>query len=218
MDRLILISILLLSFIYSPFSFAGNTSSIGGQGGISSFNYHCPTNTRVAGIKISYTEVIDDVSFYCRTITSEGKWAHISKQPLSPWTKMVRSGHVTHQKSILCPADTFVGGIAGRTFYSMYTKGLTSITLGCFKSNSSGGKYGSRSDIQVQIGNNNRGEWTGFKICPSGEIAYRGFGRRGVFLDSIALGCKKGTSAPPPRKKVLPTKKKRLNGNLIKGK
>ena len=190
-----------LCSLFTGYSQADNTQRIGGSGGSHSFSYNCATHARIAGIKVAYTEVIDDISFFCRSINHNGTEDILDGLVSGGgnWTIPKRRLEVSrHQDSATCPANTYAVAISGRTYRLGTTEGLSSISLHCARANDQGKQQGEIVEtISVSAGNNNRGRNTGIKICPAKKIARGGFGRRGIFTDSVALRCVSGTPPAP---------------------
>ncbi|WP_460239728.1 hypothetical protein [Aurantivibrio plasticivorans] len=203
-NKLLAVGIALLAIVSSHQVSASQTASIGGSGGVRQFFYTCPKYQRIAGMKVGYTELIDDVSFLCKTIFHNGKHRTGQLPGPSSWTEPMRELRLSrYQETVYCPTDTYVTGVSGNTFHVAGATGFSSLSLHCSRADTNGLRIGSDTVITVSAGNNGRGQRTGTKVCADRKIAHRVFGRRGVFTDSVALRCMSGTK-PAAFNNVLP--------------
>lgn len=167
-----------------------DTLTLGGNGGTADWSLTCPPGKRVTGIFVRYSNVIHTIKFRCTGVASNGTWAANSGM----WTFQTSSDSpnpFSKQEIAGCKTDRLVAGfeVATKSIMTVSEPQLvvSSIVLACHKMNANEAFIGtSQFDSAGAAG----GTWTpGYQYCPTGGVSKGAKGRRGWYLDSMALKC-----------------------------
>lgn len=180
--------------LLSGHAIAADTLPLGGNGGTADWSLNCPLGKRVTGVLVRYSNVIHTIQLRCTGVAADGKWMPSS----GGWTFETSSDSpvpFTKQEIAACNTDRFVAGFRVATKSIVTAAGpqlvLSSIVLACHKLNANEAFVDVANPQQYGIGAGAGGGTLtpGYLYCPTGGASKGAKGRRGWYLDSMALKC-----------------------------
>lgn len=191
---LILFSRLLLS----GQAVAADTLTLGGTGGTADWSRTCSSGKRVTGIEVRFDKgpgnihsPLHKIRLRCRGVTSNGNWANET----SEWTSFTQSGSPVYggwPELALCSTDRFVAGFNVKTKWITTVAGpqlvIMTIAIACNKITSNQAFLMPPQESGIAAGEG-VGWGQGYQYCQTGGISRGAQGRRGWYLDNMALIC-----------------------------
>jgi hypothetical protein len=184
--------ILVNSLFLSQSAFAADTLTLGGNGGTADWSLNCPPGKRMTGVLARYSNAIHTIQLRCTGVAANGTWTpnsgewtlQTSSDNPNPWEKQEIAG---------CNTNRFVAGFRVATKSIMTLSGpqlvISAIVLACHQLNANEAFVGNPQQYGISAGTSGGTLTQGYQYCPTGGASKGAKGRRGWYLDSMALKC-----------------------------
>jgi hypothetical protein len=191
--------ILMSALLLAQNAHAADTLTLGGNGGTADWSRTCPSGKRVTGIEVRFAKgpgnvysPLHAIRLHCRGVTSNGNWANET----SEWTSFTPSDSPDYggwTELALCSTDRFVAGFKVKAKWITTVSGpqlvIMTIALACHKITANQAFVGTPQTSNGVTAGEGVGFSGAYQYCQTGGISRGAQGRRGWYLDSMALTC-----------------------------